>query len=234
VNNDPSLPLTQEPLFSRDKAISHLTKLALFRINEQYGAKGKDPKPYHGIEHTLWVMNAAYSLALLAAQNGNLPANQVELALINGAFHDVVHNDGALDNEKLSAQMAAFEMEATGVFSSEEISIVANAIPATTVISVENDRIIQAVEGRGYLGILLADADLSTFGAPLQVYWDSAQRFFAETNPGVPLRGEAFRQFAQRQVRVVSNHRYHTEEARTLYSNQPEIIDFLTAQLAAF
>lgn len=214
-------------------AVTQLAQKALLRIKAEYGPNGREPKSYHGVEHTLWVMHAGYRLALLAVQNGNMPPEQADLALIKGAYHDSVH-ESQPDDEIKSANLAVTDMQEIGVFSLAEALLVKDGIWATTVKAIVDDRIIQAVEGRGYQGMLMADADLSSFGAPVGVYWDSAQRFFEETNPGVPLRGEVFREFAQRQIRVVSKHQFHTQEARQLYNHKPEIIQFLTDQLAAF
>lgn len=217
----------------RGQAIIRLTRKALLLIKEKYGYNSPNPRPYHGVEHSLWVMNAAYMLGEQAVQNGNIPAWQLDLLLLSGAYHNVFHERGAADNELKSAELAAKEMESAGVFYGTEIAVVQDGIMATLVREAIGSRIVQSAEGRSYFAKLMADADLSWLGAALSVYWDNAQRFFAENNPGVELKGQAFQDFARNQVRLVGGHRYYTEEAHQTFHHQPEIIDFLTGELAS-
>ncbi|HET7528865.1 MAG TPA: HD domain-containing protein [Candidatus Saccharimonadales bacterium] len=217
---------------ARGRAISQLTRKATFLVKEKYGARSPDPRPYHGIEHTLWVMSAAYMLGRRAVQNGNIPAWQLELLLLDGAYHDVFHERGATNNEHKSAQLAAADMAAAGVFYDQEIALVQDGIIATQVQSATSRRIVQSAESRSYFARLMADADLSSFGAPHNVFWDFAQRYFAETNPGVEFKGQAFDDFVRQHVHIVGGHKYYTDEARQVFPYQAQNVDFLTAQLA--
>lgn len=226
-------PKADESL-SRAQIIEDLAKQALYSVSHKYGLGSAERRPYHDTQHTIWVADAAVGLAAQACQNDRISPGQRDLILIAGAYHDVVQEIGADDNERQSAAQAARAMRSTGIFDDEEIALVEDAILGTKVQQVSGGRIVQSAEGRSYLAKLLADADLSTFGAPTAFYWDAAQRFFTETNPGVPMVGAILRQFLQQQVQLVSGHKYYTDEARQKFNNQPTNIDFLTSKLTYF
>lgn len=218
---------------NRGQALVWLTEQAFTEIITQYGPDGAEPRPYHDIMHTFWVHGMAGQLGRLAQSRGLITPEQADLLLIAAAYHDVVyHNgDGDDDNEQLSAETAAQNMRLAKAFTQAEIAETAEIIMATKVKSFESDRIIQSAEDSTYPGKLLADADLSSFGAPMQVYWNSAMRFFEETFPGVEFEGKPARDFLERQIRVVGAHQYFTDEGRQLFSHQQENVAFLAKML---
>jgi len=204
--------------------------LAVVELN--YGPGSNDPRPYHGPEHTLFVTGAAAILADQAIDRGSISASQKGLLRIAASYHDVVNDKGAEDNEMKSAVVAARHMRMLTTFSESQVRQVVEAILATRVREVSPDHIVQSADESNYLGMLLADADLSALGSPVDIFWPVAQRFFAESQPEQPLTGEALRQFAHDQITLVGGHNYYTEEARQTFNHQPEIIEFLQTMLA--
>lgn len=231
--NSPT-PLDGEPAHSDfEKCVEVLINTGLYIVDNEHGPNGRAPKEYHGTEHSIEVVQAAITLGYEAAKNGRISERERLLLAIAAAFHDTVYVPGAADNEVCSAELARYHMGALGFFTPEDIRAVGEMIGSTTVVDVTDSRIIQSVEGKSYAARLMADADLHSFGAPLPAYWASARRFFAETQPEQQLSGAVLHSFAERQIRMVGNHQYHTEEARTLFNNQSENIRYLRELQAA-
>ncbi len=179
------------------------------------------------------VITSAGRLADAAMAAGRIDRAQHDLLMIAAAYHDAVYDVQRSDSEELSAELAARHMNMLGIFPQAETDRVKNIIAATKVKAVANQRIEQSASPDDYLTMLMADADLSSFGLPETEYWESARRFFAETYPGIQLTGEVLLAFLANQIQIVGNHRYYTDEARYLFSCQPENIQFLTGLLAA-
>jgi predicted metal-dependent HD superfamily phosphohydrolase len=210
----------------RERAVKALIARGVETVIKRYGPGSPDPMPYHGPEHTLMVITSAGRLADAALAAGKITREQHDLLMIAAAFHDVVQDQGA-DNELLSAELAARYMNMLGLFSEQEIDEVQIIISATRVKSVADSKIVQSAIENDYLTMLMADADLSSFGLPKYQYWDSARRFFDETHPGAELEGQALQTFIKDQLQIVGNHRYYTDEARHLFHCQPENLEFL-------
>lgn len=220
-----------KPELARERAIKALIARGIETVIRRYGPTSPDPMPYHGPEHTMMVITSAGRLADAALAAGKITKNQHDLLMIAAAYHDVVQDAGD-DNESLSAELAARHMNMVGIFAKEEIPQVQKIIAATKVKSVADYRIEQSADPGDYLTMLMVDADLSSFGLPSDQYWDSARRFFAETNPGVELEGQALQTFIKRQLQIVGSHQYFTEEARDLFNCQSENLEFLNEMLA--
>jgi len=216
--------------FARQRAVKALIARGMETVIRLYGPNSPDPMPYHGPEHTMMVITSAGRLADAALAAGKITASQHDLLMIAAAYHDVVQDEGH-DNEALSAELAARHMNMVGIFAKEEIDRVQKVIAATKVESVADYIIEQSADPDDYLTMLMADADLSSLGLPQDQYWDSACRFFAESNPGVELEGETLRAFIKDQIRIVGSHRYHTAEACSLFNCQTENLEFLHKML---
>jgi predicted metal-dependent HD superfamily phosphohydrolase len=209
-----------------------MVKRGLTVVELNYGPDSNDPRPYHGPEHTSFVTGAASVLADQAIARGSISASQKSLLRIAASYHDVVNDKEAEDNEMQSAVIAARHMRMLTSFSESQVRQVVEAILATKVKEAAPDHIVQSADESNYLGMLLADADLSALGSPVDIFWPVAQRFFAESQPEQPLAGEALRQFAQDQIALVGGHSYYTQEARQTFNHQPEIIEFLQTMFA--
>jgi|GEM_PF-3987407 len=215
------------PESPRERAVRALISRGLNTVNRCYGPDSPNPKPYHGPEHTLMVVTSAGLLADAAVAAGKITHDQHDALMIAAAYHDAVHEDDQ-DSEELSAELAVRHMNLVlGILSQTDINQVKRAIAATRVKAVANHRIEQSASPDDYLTMLMADADLSSFGLPKAQYWDTARRFFAETNPGIELAGQALQAFIRHQIKRITHHKYMTEEGRHLFHCQQENVEFL-------
>lgn len=73
-----------------------------------------------------------------------------------------------------------------------------------------------------YLTLIITDADLSTVGAPVELYWDRTLRLLREIKKEDSLSGADIREFAKGQVAFVRDHQFYTEEARHAFPNREE------------
>lgn len=221
------MEISHRPESPRELAVKALISRGLDTVIRNYGPNSPDPKPYHGPEHTLMVITSAGRLADAAMAGGRIDRAQHDLLMIAAAYHDAVYDAQRSDSEELSAELAARHMNMLGIFSQAETDRVKSTIAATKVKTVANHRIEQSASPDDYLTMLMADADLSSFGLPKIEYWNSARRFFAETYPGIQLTGEVLQAFLVNQIQIVGNHSYKTDEARHLFHCQPENVEFL-------
>jgi predicted metal-dependent HD superfamily phosphohydrolase len=219
----------QEGLSKKQSAAELLTMIGHGIVDSKYGPQSTRHLIYHGPEHTAEVTDSARQLGERAYQAGKISAGDIDLLKIAAAFHDTVFEYLASDNEAQSAELAVTAMRTFNCFSEEDYQQVREAIAATVVKDIIDDRIIQSADGKGYLAQLMADADLSSLGSQPGVYWTTAQRFFKETNPDpkAKLVGDVLKSFIERQKRVVSAHQFYTDEAQELFHYKPDILSFL-------
>ncbi len=235
-----------ENLSNLDRAVVNLVGNAFKIIDTKYGPESPNPLHYHGPEHTHLVVRSANQLALAAHKRGKITDREIQLLRIGAAYHDIEfetstkndtlivkkkQNDAeepSVDWERLSAERAANAMAVWPDFSDDEIDRVKRMILATKVKDASPEvGIVQSPDKSDYLTKLMVDADTSSLGAPVEVYWDMAQRYFAEDQPGVRFSSKTFYDFVDRQKGLVANHKYQTVEARRLFNHQPEILEFL-------
>jgi len=212
------------------RAVRFLVACAQETISERYGPRSENPKPYHSLNHTNLVIDSARSLANKAHERMLIKPNDKRLLVIAAAYHDIVHNGG--DSEAESAEEAAQAMRNAGVFSEEEVQTVKEMILATRIQPSEGTIIVQSPQPGNTLQMLIADADLSSFGLPWEEYLKTAMLYFYETNPGKSLDGDQLVEFFKRQKRVLENHSFFTPEAEQVFSSKGHNIDTITRFLA--
>lgn len=224
-------------------AVVNLVSKAYESVRTKYGPESRHPLPYHSFEHTNLVVRSADQLAHAANKNGKIKYREIQLLRIAAAHHDIIQDTRALKqvrvpspggaarflpDEHLSAEAAARNMSDWNIFSDDETNRVTRIILATKLQEASPEiGIRQSPDTNDYLTLLMVDADTSSLGAPVEIYWDMAQRFFAEENPELEFSRQVFSDFVERQKGMVANHKFQTEEARQLFNHQAEILEFL-------
>ncbi len=205
---------------SNEGLVEEVIGFALSEIESKYGTgkgDGSQPLKYHNIGHTSGVMKAAVGIGKLALENGRINNSDIPLIRIAAAYHDLVQGLGPGVNESESARIASDIMTATGYFDEKEIEKVREMILSTRVDYENDGSMRQAAKEDDYLGMVIADADLSHLGSNREVYLTQVLNLIGELQ-GNSLTMDAYIAFMKKQVMFMSKHRYHTEEASRLYS----------------
>jgi predicted metal-dependent HD superfamily phosphohydrolase len=170
---------------------------------------------YHAIQHTFEdVLPAAERLAELAG------LSEEERLLLHTAalYHDIGYIEAYDQNEAIAARIAQETLPRFG-YQPGQIGIIAQAILAT--------RFPQSP--KTYLESLLCDADLDTLGR--DDYFDTGRDLWQELKE----RGRELsrREWHERQIKLLSEHRYFTEVAQKLRSEgQQRNLEELRRRLA--
>ncbi len=221
----------------KENSIYELINFATSEIERKYGTgkgDGETPKDYHNLIHTQDTISAGGQIANLAVEIKKIEADDIDLVRISAAGHDIEQNLKNGENEDKSGRIIEDKMRASGLFSDEDVSKVKIMISATKVYF-ENDNLKQSAT-EDYLTKIMADADLSALGNKTEIYWDRALRLFNELrkkgNPDVdaPTKEELIA-LCHRQIILLSNHQYYTDEAKELFPHQPENLAFVQGHL---
>jgi len=208
------------------KIVDGIVGAALSKVEEKYGTGKGDgilPKKYHNRPHSEEVLDAARKIAERFLKEGKISEKDIPLVEIAASFHDIEQDLGAGQNEIESARLAEEAMREAGIFSEEDIVKVRDMI-LVTIVSFEGGVMRQsAVEE--YLTRIIADADLSSLGKSFEQYWERALALLQEIQgTDIPSK-EAETAFTERQVGLLTNHRFYTEEAEVLFPNQKENLE---------
>jgi len=206
-------------------ACHQLVDEGLAIMRRRYGTgvgDGKTPLAYHNAVHTEDVFKAVEQISQLAVRGGKISTDQAMLVLVAAACHDIEQSLGRDENERVSAEETAKMMVAKNVFTEREINEVKKLILATRIYFDEKRVMGQRVVLDDYLTLIIADADLSTIGAPGELYWDRTLRLLREIKKVDSLSETEIREFAKGQVAFIRDHQFYTEEARFVFSNREE------------
>ena len=157
-----------------------------------------DDLRYHAIQHTFEdVLPAAERLAALAG----LSEEDSLLLRVAAAYHDMGYIETYDKNEVIGARYARETLPQFG-FTPQEVEIVAQAILATSFPQ----------NPHTYLEQLLCDADLDNLGR--EDYFDIGRELWEELGSyGQELTR---REWHERQIKLLTEHFYHTEVAQKL------------------
>lgn len=191
-------------------------------IGQRYGADSPDPQEYHNLEHTgRFVIPNTMAIASLAESRGKIDEYQVPLLWIAAGGHDRFYD--AFDkskNEEISAQETVEEMRRFTCFEESHLGEVEKYIMATKC-KLFFPRIVQSVDPSDYAQGIIADADLSNFGMPPDVFIPNAMAYLEELKRTDKQR---LMQYLLGEVTLLKNHVWHTEEAGELFPNIQENI----------
>ena len=161
---------------------------------------------YHAPEHTENVLAEVVRLAVA----DNLSDRQVLLLAIAAGFHDSGFVFRRERNEVLGAALASDAMREAGGFSDDEVALVNQMILDTELVDKGNGR-------RQFpntpLSKYLLDADLANFGR---------NDFFDRLELGLRERGGERIEFLRNTLRLLVDHDWHTEIARSMLQPQKE------------
>lgn len=217
---------------SKEQTIIGLITGALSEVERKYGrgsGDGEIPKAYHNRTHSEEVLSATRDIAELALKTGRISSSDIFLAEIAASFHDIEQGLGGGQNENESAKLAEEAMRKAGIFNGEDIQKVRRMILATTV-HFEGAVMEQSATGE-YLTQIVADADLSSLGQKPTFYWDRAERLLKEIRGTDNPAREDEVAFTKRQLILLENHQFYTEEARGLFTHKRENIEFTQQHL---
>jgi predicted metal-dependent HD superfamily phosphohydrolase len=210
-------------------AATALNKRALGRIDMQYGPDGPWPLPYHNTAHTIDVLNAHKVIGTMAVRNGNISPRQNILGQIAAGHHDIVHGLGRGISEASSARIAVDQMMDFDCFTRADRNEVARLIEAT-VCTVTPEGLVQDVDPDNYGTLLLADEDLCNLGMPFEQFRPRAFAMAQEQAGKRPGPNGQFMKFLFMEPSLLRNHRYHTEEARAVFTHALENADLIERQ----
>lgn len=224
---------TGEPssLEKRNAAVE-VINFALAEVEKKYGTgagDGESPKFYHNLEHTKNVLESAREMAELAIKNGKIKVGDDVFLSIAAAAHDLVHGLSEGESERQSSKGIQEEMVKTNAFSLDDLEKV-NQIILATIVSFENGVMKQSAT-EDYLTQIAADADLSSLGQPVEIYWDASQRLLMEMKGTETPTLEDQLAWAKGQVGFLSNHKFYTPEADQLFPHKEQNIEYAKGQV---
>lgn len=192
----------------RQQTIIKIEQNALKQIKKKYA-----DLPYHNVSHTAFVIEAVNQLA----QDANLPQEQLELLTLMASAHDLIQDHNPLaddytgENENLSADWLAEQMEGSAEFDYDEIEQARRGIEATFILHRE-DGIKQSAEYGDFLSELLCDADLANLGSPWEIYFPKMKAYFKETHPHADQAD--WGHYLRLQIPILLQHHYYTTVAQ--------------------
>ena len=176
---------------------------------------------YHNFQHTVEVLSRTVELAKL----DGCSADDITLLAIAAAWHDVGFIKQNTQNEPIAAQMVREAMLRNGDFSEQDIAEVEAAILDTQIkFDVKHKTLFQKSTAR--LSPWLLDADLSNFGQ--KDFMNKSMAVYAELsgksveNPS-DLKDPSGQAYICSTVRLIANHSWHSQAARTLYQQQERV-----------
>lgn len=172
---------------------------------------------FHNSGHTLDVVNATRKI--IQYHELDLSPEDRLLLPVAAAWHDSIH-DGSRDgsNEHRSAAEVADRMRQHDIFTTRHIDRVADFV-MTTIVSLEEGRIIQSINPDDLGTLIIADADLSSLGMPPEDAIPRFKRYFQEISGQQPTCNGSFMNYLFGEIALLEAHRFHTEGAQVLYSH---------------
>ncbi len=159
---------------------------------------------YHAKSHTDDVLREVVIFALV----DGVSIDDMRLLAVAAAFHDAGFIESPVDNERIGALMARKAMEESGIFSTEDIELVAQMIMDTRLI--DTGRGLKQVASTN-LSRYLLDADLSNFGR---------EDFFEKAELQRRELGYDRELFLRKTFDLINNHRWLTNAALKLRQEQ--------------
>jgi predicted metal-dependent HD superfamily phosphohydrolase len=211
----------QQERTTRELVARSLVDKALMELEKLYRVDSTDPKAYHNREHAMEVIDAAEQIANELIAHDLLSPDEGDLVVIAAAYHDISHQKGRQTNEEESAALAEEAMRATGLFSEEEIARVKSAILATKVSFPEGKFQQNISEDSDILSKILADADLASLGRDYDSFWKSSLNLWRENEGRSTVTYEEITYYMPGEIKFLKDHRFHTQEAETLFPNKP-------------
>lgn len=218
----------------KEKIIHQIIDEGIALIDTKYGKDSPHYLAYHNTEHARDVMDAAVRIGEIAYINGVISKDDIALLELAACYHDAEHGKHGSENELESIAILAGKMQKTDAFTEEDIEKVTAMIKATIVQSVKGSIVQSATEN--YLTKILADADLCSFGKPLEIFWDRSKKLLFENTKTVfdSLGMQEKASYINRQIDVLQTHTYYTQEAFKLYPNKQENITKLRSILTQY
>jgi predicted metal-dependent HD superfamily phosphohydrolase len=220
-----------KPLRNQEQIAEDLIMQILDRLDERYGPRGESPLDYHNRSHSENVLSAITAIAEELIKEHHLQPQKLIIARISAAGHDLIQGQQGGANERESGREAAELMTKSGGFSEKEIEEVQEVINAT-VVKIENYKIIYS-PGDNLLSQALADADLSTFGMPPSLFWESALNHAKEYYKKKRLNPEELQEYIKYEIELLKNHHFYTNAAERLFPHKQANIVWLKMQLQA-
>lgn len=224
--------MEQAPQSERRTATKELVSFALSEVERKYGKSqgdGLTPLKYHNLVHSQDVFWAGQQLADLAVKNGKISQDDVDLVEIAGASHDIEQSLGGGANELESARIIEEKMRKTQVFTEDDIGKVRKMILATTVYF--KDGVMKQSATDDYLTQIVADADLAHLGRESEIYWDRAESLLKEMKKTDNPSPEDKLAFIKSQPNFLKNHKFYTQEAKTLFPHKQTNIAFVQTKI---
>jgi hypothetical protein len=223
------MKVSQTQLECMQEAVENIVEKNRETIEERYGENSADPQEYHNVPHTDDVTYAVRTLGDLALARDKITVVQRILLPILASGHDRYYD--AYDksrNEEISATETLALMESYSCFEDEHFDLVKKGIMATKV-SQFSPRIIQEVDPSHYPSLLLADADLSSFGMPFDEFWPRATAYQKELER---TKGIKMTDYISSEITLLKLHQWHTDEASQLFPHAQENAAILEKQAA--
>jgi predicted metal-dependent HD superfamily phosphohydrolase len=211
----------------KSEHIRQLIADGIMLLEEKYGDRSDTPLAYHNKEHAYDVMDATQSIGSEALQQGKITESDLALLELAACYHDAEHGMHGSDNEYESIRIVTNKMKKAGVFSNDDITKVTEMIEAT-IVNFKKGMFTQSVDENYYTKII-ADADMSALGKPLDIFWDRSKKLLRESDNRIFDSQELKEKiaFISSQITFLQQHTYHTSEADMLYGNKQETIKSL-------
>jgi predicted metal-dependent HD superfamily phosphohydrolase len=174
---------------------------------------------YHNGSHAQMAHDCFRVIAQIAHQSGRITSEDLDLGRIIMAWHDETQSLGSGLNELESAKNTAKAMRKHGL-AEPLITRVEVCIPATIISFVSGIVHQQAESMNDYLAYLVADADLCSIGFSTGSYIRVTRNLIMEYAGKAVLTPEEWRSGWAKQVTFLTNRRFLSEEANSLWGNQ--------------
>lgn len=204
-------------------------------IDRRYGPNGETPLGYHNPNHSRSMHAAGLAMCELAVMWGNFDPALVPAARVAFGWHDSVQLRGSGVNEAESIyemHEAVRRKGRRGLTLSDRSAERAGQYMAATVVELDEKGVLrQSPIGDDYGELITADADLSSLGAPSDVYWPQVQGLFMELKGPNANRETQIQFLANSQIPLLQCHEFYTLEAQRLFPYQGRNLAIMVAAL---
>lgn len=194
--------------------IAELQSLSIQIINQKF--RSVDGWSYHNSDHTLQVVNDLTRITL------RLNHREIQLLQIAASFHDI---DQTSQNPELNSFLICEEHIAGKGFNCSDIDTIKDSILCTQALP--NQRTVLDWPNRSELGDFLRDSDMALMGKPFPEFIRMTCLLFSEFQYTQRVPVNTFNDFLFRQIPLLENFRFYTEEAQLAFPHRQDNIQSL-------
>ena len=200
-----------------DKHTSALKKGFLL-MKELHGESSPKPKGYHNQYHAMMVADAVDQLANHYLRLEKISGDKIKLLKIAAAWHDIVQGYGSPSSEEKSVEFMKenlLELE----LDTSEIEFISASILSTSYILADN-KLVQNVTGEDMYSKIIADADLRVWADDDFLVFFKGLCEELSIKPYNSLSPEEIKKALESQIKIMSNHDWHTDYAHILWDKK--------------